>query len=511
MTRLLVLLLLLSLAVRAVSSPAAAQPVTAPAFTAAPCPFAVPGDWEEGETVTCGFVTVPEDRARPGGAQVRLAVAVFSAIDDQPSDAALIYLPGGPGGSGLDDLAAGLDPPLGRVLAGGQDFIVFDPRGTGYSQPVLACPELEDPDTTGVDPALLDRPGPMPPEVIALRARAARACRDRLVNEGINPAMYTSEAVAADVNDIRLALGYPALHLYGISYGTRQALTVLRLYPEMVRSVMLDAVVPPDIDGVSTVFASAQRGFDELFRACREDARCAAAYPDLETRFYALASRLNAEPLAVTVESEDGEEEEVPVTGDLLVQTLFQALYVTDLIPRLPAVIHLADQGFPRMLADLLEIFAPGDEASGVALGVYLSATCAEALPLTSPQAYAAARAAVQPAIAGGVAQDDIFAVCAAWEVPAAPAADLAAVSGDTPALLLSGRFDPITPAADAAVAARTLPNSIQIVFPTTGHAAISGRSCPLSLIAQFLRRPGGPLDQRCLGTMRLPWRIVEG
>ncbi len=487
-------------------TPVAAQPAAAPTFTLAPCPFAPPPDRAEGENLRCGFVTVPEDRAIPNGAQVRLAVAVFAALDDAPSDAALIYLPGGPGGSGLDDLAAGLIPPFGRVLAGGQDFIVFDPRGTGASEPSLHCPELDDPDTTGVDPALFDRPGPPAPEVIALRARAARTCRERLLAAGINPARYTSEAVAADINDIRLALGYPALHLYGISYGSRQALTVLRMYPAMVRSVMLDGVAPPDTDGVSSVFTSAQHGFDELFRACREDRRCAGAYPELEGRFYRFAERLDGEPLTISVEMENGDEEQVTLTGGLLVQTLFQALYVTDLIPRLPAAIHRAAQGNPEMLADLLSIFAPSGGA-GVALGVYLSTTCAEALPLTSEAAYRAAQAAVHPAIASGVAQDDLFALCAAWDVPPAPAADLVAVHSAVPALLLSGRFDPITPASDAAIVARTLSHARQVVFPTTGHAAIAGRRCPLQIMDQFLRDPQSELDLACLETMRILWR----
>jgi pimeloyl-ACP methyl ester carboxylesterase len=91
-------------------------------------------------------------------------------------------------------------------------------------------------------------------EANAIEVEAMLRCRDRLIQEGIDLSAYNSAASAADVNDLRIALGYDQVNLYGVSYGSRLALTVMRDYPGILRSVILDSTYPPE--AISILVAS---------------------------------------------------------------------------------------------------------------------------------------------------------------------------------------------------------------------------------------------------------------
>ena len=212
----------------AIPSPAPAQPYQ-PVFNPAPCAFPVPG----GYRVYCGYLVVPENRAAPNSALIQLHVAVFQSFAEGPEPDPVVHLAGGPGSSSLDVVAylfgQGLDAVLNR-----RDFIFFDQRGTGYSRPRLDCPERN-----ALTPTLLSGALSDDQEFQAI-VDAFHRCRDRLTAQGIDLSAYNSAASAADVNDLRLALGYEQLNLYGDSYGTRLALTVMRDYPGAVRSVVLE-------------------------------------------------------------------------------------------------------------------------------------------------------------------------------------------------------------------------------------------------------------------------------
>src|SRR5262249_29867789 len=155
-----------------------------------------------------------------------------------------------------------------------------------------------------------------------------------------------SAAGAADVNDIRLALGYDKIDLYGVSYGTRLALTVMRDFPDILRSVVLDSTVPVQADLYNDVARNAQRVFDLLFQSCAADRACNGAFPDLEDGFYQLVARLNAAPVTVQLKHPfTGKSYDFLITGNRLVGALFETFYVTSFIPGLPRVIARARAG----------------------------------------------------------------------------------------------------------------------------------------------------------------------
>ena len=195
-----------------------------PRFIAAPCPFIPAADQTEGSTVDCGSVAVPENRARPNGRWIQLAVAVFRA-PESPTRPPLIFLGGGPGSFVLADFGPRVSGSLARDLTAGRDFVMFDQRGVGFSQPALDCQELRDLRYRAIESH------PTRAQEDDDEVEAAFACRDRLLASGIELAAYNTAASAADVNDIRRAFGYRQMDVWGLSYGTRLALAVEREFP----------------------------------------------------------------------------------------------------------------------------------------------------------------------------------------------------------------------------------------------------------------------------------------
>lgn len=290
------------------------QAQTPPAFTPTECPFAVPAN----ENVECGYLTVPENRSNPASPTIELAVAILRSTAPNPES--VIYLEGGPGGSAL----AGIDGwyGAGNVFRDRYDLILIDQRGTGYSFPSLNCPEADESDGT-------------PEGDLA----AAQACYDRLISEGVDLTAYTTIENAADINDLRIALGLDQVILYGVSYGTRLALEVMENHPEGVSRAIIDAVYPPNVQAYIEQAPNGQRSLNELFAACTADPACNAAFPDLEAVFYQTVDRLNAAPLSIDFQDGSGE---VEYDGDTLVNDLYGFFYDTSMIPSLPALIYAA-------------------------------------------------------------------------------------------------------------------------------------------------------------------------
>ena len=207
---------------------------TEPAFSPGNCPFTPP----RGTDPTCGYVSVPERRDRPDGRRIRLSVAVFPALAAEKHPP-LVYLEGGPGGEALDGLPFTYEEVF-SFLNEERTVVVFDQRGVGFSDPSLSCPELVDLDFELLDEDLSTD------EWLARRLPVLDGCRERWVDGGVDFSAYNSAESAADVADLRLTLGYDEWDLYGLSYGTRLALTVMRDHPEGVRSVVLDSTYPPE-------------------------------------------------------------------------------------------------------------------------------------------------------------------------------------------------------------------------------------------------------------------------
>eukprot|EP01036_Dinobryon_divergens_P054389 gene54389-72676_t len=88
------------------------------------------GDGQETDAER-GFFEVPEDRRLPGSRRIRLGYVRFPSTSPNPGPP-IVYLAGGPGGSGVRT-AMGPRFPIFMVLRAVADVIAFDQRGTGLS------------------------------------------------------------------------------------------------------------------------------------------------------------------------------------------------------------------------------------------------------------------------------------------------------------------------------------------------------------------------------------------
>lgn len=446
----------------------------------------------------CYTVTVPEDRSDPSGRQVTLAVAVFPATNGDDGDPPVVYLEGGPGGEILETITFAYEPVF-ATLNRNRALVLFDQRGTGFSEPSLACDELTD---LAFDLLAEDLEVD---EITRLRLDALAPCRDRWAADGIDLSHYNSAASAADAADIREALGYEEWDLYGVSYGTRLALTIMRDQPEGVRSVILDSTYPPEIDGVAFIPETADRALTELYAACTADAVCSATYGDLEDLLFRVVDDLNATPADISVRDVfTGQSYQAILTGDDVLGVTFQALYSDELLREIPEMLLDAEDGIFFKMELIISIVLANQQF--FAIGQNFSVQCHEEVPFSTPEAVAATASAFPRLAAlteGAFTQSGYaFEFCPTWGAGVGADYENDPVVSSIPTLVVAGQFDPITPPEFGAAVASRLENATFIEYPALGHGVATFEGCPVIITLRFLDDPTAPVDASCVAEM---------
>ncbi len=430
---------------------------------AAKCPFRIPLKLEVKQ---CGFVIVPETRggANPmGNRLIRLAVVVFKGQQNIDLTTATAFLEGGPSAAVQYSLSF-FTPEYIDALGGGGDVIVLDQRGVGYSEPRLDC---------------TSRPG---------------SCARYWRGQGVNLASYNTEESAKDVNDVRAALGYQKLNLYGISYGTLLAQFVLRDFSTQVRSVVIDGVLPNSVNPVIDNIRTKDLAIQNVLKTCAEQPTCVAAYPNLESRLKALLERLSRFPIAREIDDVE------------LLDTFVTMLYDDERLKKIPALIDSLEK---RQVDVYNSIFDGGTEFDFEipdSDAMYYAVVCRDMMSLSSLGELGAILRAPTAVYARGLSiyVGGYFDNCSAFNTEIAPATLRQPISSDVPTLLISGRFDPVTPPEYAAKVAQNLKNAKLLEFTAGGHgnAASEARyACGIGLMRTFIRDPNAVLDMSCAAT----------
>lgn len=433
----------------------------------------------------CGYVIVPVRHADPDGPTIRIPVAIRRATSATPRPDPLLLAQGGPGGDafGIYSLLA----PASSVAAE-RDIVIFNQRGTAYAEPDLDCPEA--------DEAL--------PEMLAATNEAAdeiynqaiARCYERLDAEGVDLSAFNSLENAADIPMIARALGYDEYNFYGVSYATLLGLHLMRNHPEGLRSVILDSVVPTDINFISEIPASETRALNEVFAACDADPECHEVYPDLEERYFALVRRFNESPISVVLtEPKTGVRHEAFVDGDGLRSILFQLLYLPHMYAVFPKIVNDLEKGDTQYLENMWPLLVFDQLISE---GMYYSVICAEDADIDLAEISVDG---LPPEI-GETAREDVESVvevCTQWKVDQLPSSVDDPVKSDIPTLLLSGRFDPVTPPAFAQAVAAGLTNSTFLVDPAASHGVAFLSGCVDGIVSGFLDDPTVTTDSSCL------------
>jgi pimeloyl-ACP methyl ester carboxylesterase len=469
-------------------------PVTAgvPRFETGPCAYRLGAGQDDGQSVVCGFVVVAERHAVPEGRTIRLPVAIYKALSPTPAPEMTVLLAGGPGLS--DQSFATLLTAYGPAyqgLAAQHDVVIFDQRGTGKAQPALQCPEMGG-DLLPLSALLVER----------------SQCRDRLLAAGIDLAAYTTTESAADVNDIRLALGYPAMTIIGGSYGTDLGLAVVRDFGPTVRSLTLASVVPPQQPFFFDFVPGFDRALRSLFADCAADPACNGPYPDLQLAYQSTVARLDQTPAHLAVrDSASGTITSRPINGAAYTLYLSLAFYSTDIIPWMPDMLSRGARGdftwlqtlFPGLVGSPLDPRASGMQASVV---------CSKNPTQTQLDTVFASTREALPEVRAGLEQRsrDWLAICDTWPSRGADPRANDPVTSDRPAVLISGQFDPITPPSNAATAKRTLANAVTVTLPGGGHIPLFPGTppgdCGFAIMLSNIDNPGQP-DFTCAATLK--------
>jgi pimeloyl-ACP methyl ester carboxylesterase len=436
------------------------------------------------EEVRCGRHEVFEDRAANTGRRLSIQVAVLPALRRLVAPDPLFIFAGGPGqgARGMADAAARFFKEVRRS----RDIVLVDLRGTGGSAP-LRCPDVAD-------------------ELAGLTVEAMTTqVRDCLAALDADVRHYTHEQALQDADEIRVALGYERLNLWGGSWGTRAALLYALRFPGATRSVVLDGAVPLDLGFPRTASADAGAALDRLIADCQADARCLSAFPDPRGLLAAFDRRFQAGPVTANIRHPRSALETTAVISRAVAAEMIRgALYVPrDATSLLRVVDHAARDNFAPLAAQYLRTASWSTD--DMALGATLSILCSEDLPLVGAVDFA--NDAHGSFFRTGYA-DMWRALCREWPRGSAIQIRGAMVSA-APALILSGLHDPVTPPRTGLAMGRHFASSWHVVVPGAAHnASFSG--CVPDLVARFIERgTGDGLDTSCASDVAWPSFVV--
>lgn len=409
----------------------------------------------------CGSLTVPENRDDPAGREIDIHFAVVPAESSLPEPDPVFMLAGGPGQAATEAYA----PVVGVLddLNQERDIVLVDQRGTGQSNP-LECPKLQDLSADAGEEEVLN---------------VLEACRETLAQRA-DLTQYITDIAMQDLDDARQALGYEQINLIGGSYGTRAALVYMRLFPENVRSVVLSAVVSPELVLQLQAPADGQRALRLLFERCNEDAACRETFPDFERTFTEVHEALGQGQEVTFEHPVSGARETLTLDEEEWMQGVFNLLYSPELASLLPLMVQeIAQTGNYGPL--LAQIVALTEGVIGYQ-GMFYTVACSEDAPLIELQtAQEMQEGSPFPLVA-----DELATRCENWPRAQLPASFREPLQSDIPTLLLSGEADPITPPQYAEQVAARLSNSLQITLPGFGHDVLLA-GCMPAVVTDFV------------------------
>jgi len=477
-------------------------PTRAASFQTIPCPqpnIAGFPDLDFPSGVQCGYLTVLENRAKPDGRRIRIFVTRAPAVSATPKRDPIVYLSGGPGGAGSFEVAS----MVKHGLNADREVIFVDQRGTHRAEPRLGCPGWEQ---LGYDSVSL----PFATESAAgADARTIKACEDQWIAAGVDIAAYNSTENAADIAELRMALGIESWNVYGVSYGSQLALIVLRDHPQGIRSVVLDSVSPPNNNIVETWWSAPASSFKAIFAACAAQAACAKAYPNLESDFTATVNRLDRTPAVTQIKDASGALVTVNIDGFAFAYTIIMASERGD-ASGVPKMIADMARGDPRAVAvTYLAMRGPHEFVGLGGFGLALTVFCAEHANLTTEAAALTRAKAALPAFPDRVLrvqpkQGRLFTECPMWNVGSAVPAVSAPIVSSVPVLIIEGTFDAATAPEWVDLITRDLKNAQVVPFPFTGHSVLGKSKCAVSIMGAFLDNPTKPVDPTCAARITL-------
>ena len=417
-----------------------------------------------------GRLTVLENRSRPDGATIELAFVRFKTKSSRPGTP-VVWLAGGPGGSGILD-AEGPILPLFQSIAEHSDVIALDQRGMGRSRPRLECPGSFD--------LPLDRPMERGLVLAAFREKAEQ-CRNHWRDRGVDLASYTTVESARDIEDLRRALGVPRVSLLAGSYGTHLALATIRMFESSIERAVLFGVQGPD--HMERLPGDYQEVLERIDQMVKRTPLLVQRMPSFLGAVQTVMAKLAAEPVRVDAVDPANGEHRIVTIGKFDLQCYTRNMLASrDQIARLPGI-YLA-----MLKGDFHELASSSltGRRSAAPPAVDFTMRCA-----SGGSAQRRARVAEQSAssLLGEAADFPIPEVCDAWGVPDLGVDFRSPVTSKVPVLFFSGSLDAHTPASNAREVLAGFSNGRHVMVEGGAHCLL-GFSLPKGrkLATKFLR-----------------------
>ena len=397
----------------------------------------------------CGFIEVPENPDDPDGTMIPIHIAIAPSTATEPEPDPVFFFAGGPGQAASETWVM-IRGTLNKIREK-RDIVMIDQRGTGQSNK-LACPIDEDMDLN----AELD---------LEYVAEQTTICRDQL---DADLHFYTTDIAMSDYNRVREAMGYEQINIMGVSYGTRAAQVYLKKYPDTVRTVVLDSVVPMQLALGQEHAPMLDVALAKVFNDCYDDTECNTQFGDSLNQLNALAAELREEARWVTIPDPiTGEDREIRMSAETFAVAIRFLSYASETQAILPILINEAIEGgsLDRLAAQALMVM--NSLTDMLARGMELSVICSEDYPFIDTEADHS------DTLLGNIFLESLATQCELW-----PRGEVAedfhspAVS-DLPVLLLSGERDPVTPPHYAEQAAASYSNHLNLVARGQSHSVM--------------------------------------
>jgi pimeloyl-ACP methyl ester carboxylesterase len=466
---------------------AAAEKPTLKARTIGSIPFEPCRTSDANTEGLCGKYEVYENRKSQTGRKIALNIMVLPAVSEKPAPDPWIAIAGGPGQSSVEAY-----PPAGYTtrIRQQRDVVLVDQRGTGKSNP-LPC-ELRDPKVAQ--------------EIIgeSMAPEKVRACRAELEKKA-DLALYTTSIAADDLDEVRQAMGFSQINIFGGSYGTRAALVYLRMHGDHVRTIALEGVAPPEYRIPLAFPKTTQHSIDQLIARCAADAACNKDFPDLKKEFQAIVDKLEKSPAHFEVQNGSAGTQSIILTRGMFVAALRPLLYIPQIVSEFPYMIHRAYQDDWSIYGASV-LFVRNAIDKQIDRGMFLSVICAEDIPGTTE---AMIRRETADTYLGDFQVRMFQTACHEWVRGAIPKDYYAPLRSAVPVLLISGALDPATPPEASAQAAKDLSNSRVVVVKEGTHG--TGSPCIDGLVSDFVTQgSAAALDASCADQIHFPPFITQ-
>jgi pimeloyl-ACP methyl ester carboxylesterase len=420
--------------------------------------------------VQCTRMSVPLDYAKPDGDSITLGVLRRQATKPDQRVGALVINPGGPGASGMTAAAhlagSAQDTPLGQRF----DFVGFDPRGVGASQPTVHCLTDAERDAERADDDELDTSEAGIAKEEAEEKDYATKCAERTGKGTAMLANLGTRDVAKDMDVLRSALGEPKLTYLGFSYGTRIGTTYAETFPANVRALVLDGALDPNQNAIDELVAQGagfQKAFDDFVDWCvaRQDCALGRDKTKAITEFQALVRPIAQRPIDVGDRKLSYSDATLGVV---------QALYSKELWEYLNTGLTevKGNEGDTLMLLADSYLERGRDGKYSTTQDAFTAIRCVDDPRITDKNVVLEAERRykqVAPFLDDGNPPSSALDACAFWPVPNTGAPHLPNITGLPPVLVISTTKDPATPYEAGVNLAKAL-GGVLLTFEGTQH-----------------------------------------